>query len=55
MEGFNQFFTSSLETARVIRHVGFALTEGLPWAKKYFMQRAMGLRGELPKKAKPRN
>lgn len=52
MEGFYRLFSSTTESARCIRHTGFAITQKLPWIKRYFMQRAMGLRGELPDRAK---
>ncbi len=53
MEGFNRLFANTFEASRFVRHIGFSLTKKLPWAKKYFMQRATGLRGELPDSAKP--
>jgi 2-octaprenylphenol hydroxylase len=52
MEGFQRIFSSSMESARVLRHTSFAITQQLPWLKKYFMARAMGLRGDLPEVAK---
>lgn len=51
MEGFNKLFTNSFEGARLIRHMGFALTQKLPWVKKYFMRQAIGLGRDLPEKA----
>ncbi len=48
MEGFQRLFSNTTEITRYARHVGFSVTQCLPWLKKYFMQRAAGLRGDLP-------
>ncbi len=52
MEGFYNLFSNTTEPLRCLRHMGFAMTQKLPWMKKYFMERAMGLRGELPESAR---
>lgn len=52
MEGFYRLFSSTAESARCVRYMGFSITQKLPWVKRYFMARAMGLRGELPERGK---
>lgn len=49
--GFRYLFGSSLPGARALRGAGLRLTEGLPVLKNYFMRRASGLAGELPRLA----
>jgi 2-octaprenylphenol hydroxylase len=48
MEGFYSGFSSTSELVRHLRHVGFSSAQKLPRMKKYFIQRAAGLRGDLP-------
>lgn len=48
MEAFNKTFRNPSEPARYLRYLSFALTQKLPFIKKHFMQRAAGLRGDLP-------
>lgn len=52
MEAFNRFFSNVAEPARYLRHASFGVAQKLPWLKRYFIQRAMGLRGELPEIAR---
>lgn len=51
MAGFKQLFGNQLQVLQSARHLGFAITHKLPWLKNYFMERAMGLRGDLPERA----
>lgn len=52
MQGFKQWFASQSFMAVQTRYWGFHLTDKLPLLKQFFMQRAMGLQGDLPKAAK---
>jgi 2-octaprenylphenol hydroxylase len=49
--GFRYLFGSPLAPVRALRGAGLALTEHLPPLKHFFMRRASGLSGELPKLA----
>ncbi len=51
MAGFKSLFSHQSLGLGQIRHLGFKLTENLPLLKPYLIERAMGLRGDLPKKA----
>ena len=49
--GFRYLFGSRLPGAHTLRDVGLRLVERLPPLKDYFMRRASGLAGELPRLA----
>jgi 2-octaprenylphenol hydroxylase len=49
--GFRYLFGSGLPGLRVLRAAGLRITEQLPPLKDYFMRRASGLAGELPRLA----
>ena len=49
--GFRYLFGSHLPGLRALRDAGLRLTEQLPPLKDYFMRRASGLAGELPRLA----
>ncbi len=49
--GFRYLFGSSLPRLRPLRDAGLALTERFPPLKNYFMRRASGLAGEIPRLA----
>ena len=49
--GLRYLFGSSLPGAHTLRDAGLRLTEHLPVLKNYFMRRASGLAGELPRLA----
>lgn len=49
--GFRYLFGSDLPGLRVLRAAGLRITEQLPPLKDYFMRRASGLAGELPRLA----
>jgi 2-octaprenylphenol hydroxylase len=49
--GFRYLFGSHLPGLRVLREAGLQITEQLPPLKNYFMRRASGLTGELPRLA----
>jgi 2-octaprenylphenol hydroxylase len=48
MEGLYRLF--SYTPLRPLRYAGFSLTNKLPWVKTAFMQRAAGLKGDLPQR-----
>lgn len=48
MESFYQLFSSAAQPLRYLRYLGFAITQHTPFVKRFFMQRAAGLRGDLP-------
>ena len=48
MEGFYSGFSSRNELVRHLRYVGFLGVQKLSRVKKYFIQRAAGLKGDLP-------
>jgi len=50
--GFRYLFGSRLPGIRVLRGAGLGITEQLPPLKNYFMRRASGLAGELPRLAR---
>jgi 2-polyprenylphenol 6-hydroxylase len=52
MEGFKQLFGNHSSLYKQSRYVGFALAKNLPFMKTYLIERAMGLRGDLPKRAR---
>jgi 2-polyprenylphenol 6-hydroxylase len=49
--GFRYLFGSGLPVLRMLREAGLRITERLPPLKDYFMRRASGLEGELPRLA----
>jgi 2-octaprenylphenol hydroxylase len=49
--GFRYLFGSGLPGLRALRDAGLRITEQLPPLKNYFMRRASGLEGELPRLA----
>jgi 2-polyprenyl-6-methoxyphenol hydroxylase-like FAD-dependent oxidoreductase len=49
--GFRYLFGSGLPGLRMLREAGLRITERLPPLKDYFMRRASGLEGELPRLA----
>jgi len=49
--GFRYLFGSHLPGLRALRDAGLRFTEQLPPIKNYFMRRASGLAGELPRLA----
>jgi 2-octaprenylphenol hydroxylase len=49
--GFRYLFGSRLPAVRALRAAGLGLTEHLPALKEFFMRRASGLDGELPRLA----
>lgn len=52
MKGFKELFNNQPEFLRLSRSVGFSLTGKLPFLKRMMMERAMGLKGDLPQRAK---
>ncbi|MDF3054501.1 MAG: Ubiquinone biosynthesis hydroxylase, UbiH/UbiF/VisC/COQ6 family [Gammaproteobacteria bacterium] len=52
MSGFKQLFGSTSALHIHARSLGFLLTDKLPFVKNYFIERAMGLSGDLPMCAK---
>lgn len=54
LSGFNWLFGSALEPVRIARNVGFRITDQIPPLKRWFMQYASGLSGDLPAAALPR-
>ena len=51
MDGFKRLFGSPLEPVRLVRNFGLNATNKLPPVKRFFMEYAMGERGDLPKLA----
>jgi len=51
MAEFKRLFASQHPAVAYARGLGVSLTDRLPWVKNYFMRRAMGLTGDLPKSA----
>jgi 2-octaprenylphenol hydroxylase len=49
--GFRYLFGSRLPGIRILRDAGFGITENLPLLKNFFMRRASGLAGDLPRLA----
>lgn len=58
MDGFRWLFGSRLPPLRTVRNLGLGLTDRTPFAKRLFMEHAMGIAGgpawELPELARPR-
>ncbi len=52
MDGFKHLFGSTLEPVQWLRNFGMDLTNSCPPVKKIIMQKAMGLKGELPELAR---
>jgi 2-octaprenyl-6-methoxyphenol hydroxylase len=48
-DGINRLFANDLFPVRLAREAGLALVERLPPLKRFFMQHAMGLVGDLPR------
>ena len=55
MDGFKHLFGSTLEPVQWLRNFGMDLTNSCPPVKKIIMQKAMGLKGELPELAQTPN
>ena len=53
MEGFKRLFGSRLEPLRLARNLGLEMTNALQPAKDLIMRQAMGLEGDLPRRARP--
>jgi len=53
MDGFKRLFGSSLEPLRKIRNVGLNITDAVTPLKNQIMLHAMGLKGDLPRLARP--
>ncbi len=52
MQGFKELFAGSNPAKKLLRGIGMTLAGQLPGAKNEIMQRALGLKGELPELAK---
>ena len=55
MDGFKHLFGWTLEPVQWLRNFGLDLTNSCPPAKKIIMQKAMGLKGDLPELARTPN
>jgi len=53
MDGFKRLFGSSIDPVRSIRNLGLNLTNAMMPVKNQIMLRAMGLKGDLPRLARP--
>lgn len=53
MDGFKRLFGSSLDPLRTVRNVGLNLTNAATPVKTQIMLHAMGLKGDLPRLARP--
>lgn len=52
MEGFKRLFSGDAPIKKLLRDVGLAGVNQIPFAKQHIIQQAMGLSGELPELAK---
>ncbi len=48
-DGLNKLFSNNIRPLRLARTLGLAAVNGLPPLKKFFMNHAMGLVGDLPR------
>lgn len=53
MDGFKRLFGSASPLLRLVRNAGLDITDGARPLKNAIMRRAMGLRGDLPRLARP--
>ncbi len=51
MDGFKRLFSAQSEPVKIVRNIGLNATNGLIPVKRFFMEYAMGDRGDLPKLA----
>jgi 2-octaprenyl-6-methoxyphenol hydroxylase len=48
-DGLNRIFASDAALARSVRELGLGFVDRVPWLKRYFVEEASGLVGELPR------